>query len=141
MSQIEDTRDKIIREQNNEIAKANTEIIELKQKLGNVDNNHVEITPELNIQLDVIRLDKAIRRSEKRQRRRGIGDDTFIKLSNNLAYLISIKVPLVDKILHLSETVNALDKRQLNRWLYKKKFLRSSRSSKRNMFILKRKTE
>jgi len=32
MSQIEDTRDKIIREQNTEISKANTEIIELKQK-------------------------------------------------------------------------------------------------------------
>jgi len=109
--QNEDTRDKIIREQNTEITKANALIIELKQKINSVDKTHPEITPELNIQLDILRLHKSIGRSEKRQRRRGISDDTFIKLSNNLAYLISIKIPLVDKVLHLTETVNKIDKR------------------------------
>jgi len=113
--QSEDTRDKIIREQNSEITKANALIIELKQKISKVDNIHVEITPELNMSLDVLRLHRAIGRSERRQRRRGISDDTFIKLSNNLAYLIQVKMPIVDKILHLTETVNKIDKKQLNR--------------------------
>jgi len=115
MNQTEDTRDKIIREQNTELAKKNAEIIELKQKLRGVNNVIPEITPELDIPLDILRLHKSIGRSERRQRRRGIGDDTFIKLSNNMAYLISIKIPLVDKVLHLSEVVNKLDKRQLNK--------------------------
>jgi len=109
--QTEDTRDKIIREQNTEITKANAVIIELKQKLRNVDNNHVEVTPELNISLDVLRLDKAIRRSEKRQIKRSNSDETFIKLANCMAYLIQTKLPLVDKILHLTEVVNKLDKK------------------------------
>jgi len=109
--QNEDTRDKIIREQNTEIGKANALIIDLKQKLSHNDNTVPEVTPELDIQLDVLRLDRSIRRSEKRQRRRGIGDDTFIKLSNNLAYLIQVKMPIVDKILHLSEVVNKIDKK------------------------------
>jgi len=115
MNQIEDTRDKIIREQNTELSKKNAEIIELKQKFRNVDNTIPEVTPELDITLDIIRLHKSIGRSERRQRRRGISDDTFIKLSNNMAYLIQTKLPLVDKVLHLSEVVNKLEKRQSNR--------------------------
>jgi len=113
MNQTEDTRDKIIREQNTEITKANALIIELKQKLNSVDRTIPEITPELDIPLDILRLHKSIGRSERRQRRRGISDDTFIKLSNNLAYLIQTKIPLVDKVLHLTESLNKMDKRQL----------------------------
>jgi len=109
--QIEDTRDKIIREQNSEISKANALIIELKQKISNVDKTIPEITPELNIQLDVIRLHKAIIRADTRGKKRKNSDETFIKLTNCLAYLIQVKMPIVDKILHLTETVNRIDKK------------------------------
>jgi len=111
--QNEDTRDKIIREQNSELEKKNTEIIELKQKLRNVERTIPEVTTDLNMSLDTIRLDKAIRRAEKRSRKKGISDESFIKLSNCLAFLTQCKMPIVDKILGISKVVAKLEKRQL----------------------------
>jgi len=109
--QTEDTRDKIIREQNTELASKNSEIIGLKQKIRNVDNNHVEVTPELDISKDVLRLHRSICRAEKRQRKKEISDESFIKLANCMAYLIQTKLPLADKVLHLSKVIQKLEQR------------------------------
>ena len=113
--QTENTIERIVREQNTELSKKNAEIIELKQKFRNVERTIPEVSTELNMQLDAIRLDKAIRRAEKRSRKKEISDESFIKLSNCLAFLTQCKMPIVDKILGLSKVVAKLEKRQLNK--------------------------
>lgn len=89
----EDSRDRIIIE----LKEANRI---LQEKAG--DKSYLDISE------DAIRLHRAIKRCEKRQRRKGISDDTFIKLSNNMAYLIQTKLPLVDNILKVKKLLKQL---------------------------------
>ena len=75
-------------------------IIELEEELREIKHN-----PSLDLYEDARRLDKAIRRVDKRQRKRGISDESFIKLANCLGYLITVKVPIVNEILQVQKII------------------------------------
>jgi len=67
--------------------------------------------PYLDISHDGMRLDRNIKRAEKRLRAKELSTEDFIKLSNAMTYMISKKTPIADLVLGVSDIVKNFKKK------------------------------
>jgi len=105
---IESPQIRIIKELEDENAK-------LKSENNAMKNDHfVSIVdhPYLDLSVHAQRLDKNIRRADKRLRKKELSTEDFIRLSNAMTYQISKLTPLADLILGISRIVQRLEKKK-----------------------------